>query len=187
MTGRRRAANPNRRRARSVGGAVLALLMVQAIVLVIAAAILSAMGYRLSVIRSGSMQPTLDVGALVVSRPVAPLELRRGDLVTFQGAAFGGHNVTHRVVSTLRVGNEVEIVTKGDANRIGERWRAPVGGRLGLSVFHVDGVGSWLAMLASGWVRVAAIWTAAVLLLRMLLGWIWQPVRRETAERPPAA
>jgi len=164
-----------RRWAGRVGGFLLALLVTEAVVVVLAGAVLSVLGYRLSVVRSGSMQPTLGVGALVVSRPVAPLELRPGDLVTFKGAMVGGDNVTHRVVSTVRMGDQVEVVTKGDANQVAERWRAPVGGRLGLAVFHANGVGRWLVVLASGWVRSLAIWVGAAVLLRTLLVWIWRP------------
>ncbi len=166
---------------------LVAWLVVDAVVVVLAGATLSAMGYRMSVVRSGSMRPTLDIGALIVSRPVSPLELRKGDLVTFRGVLFGGDNVTHRVVSTVRDGNEVEVVTKGDANQVGERWRVPAHGELGLTVFHVNRVGRWLAVLASGWVRTAAIWVAAGVLLRMLLAWIWQPAARGTEERAPAS
>lgn len=183
VTARHRPSAP-RRWAAPIGGFLRALLAVETVVLVLAGAALTALGYRVSVIRSGSMRPTLGIGAVVVSKPISPLDLRPGDLVTFRGAAVGGENVTHRVVSTMRIGNAVEVVTKGDANTTTERWRAPVAGRLGLGVFHVDGVGRWLAVLASGWVRSAAIWVGAAVALRMLLSWIWRPGRHRAACTP---
>ena len=153
-----------------------ALIITQLVVAVLAGALLSALGYRASVVRSGSMRPTLGVGALVVSRPIAPLQLRRGELVTFSSASVGGASVTHRVVSVTRLGDHVRVVTKGDANPVPEKWELAVDGRVGLAVFHVNGVGRLLLALRDPWLRTALIVVAAVMTLRLLLGWIWRPV-----------
>ena len=151
-----------------------ALIVTQLVVVVLAGALLSALGYRASVVRSGSMQPTLGVGALVVSRPVAPLRLHRGELVTFRSATFGGASVTHRVVSVTRLGDRVRVVTKGDANPVPEKWELPADGRVGLAVFHVNGVGRLLLVLRDPWLRTALVVVAALMSLRLLLGWIWR-------------
>ena len=143
-------------------------------VIVLAGALLSALGYRASVVRSGSMQPTLGVGALVLSRPASPLALHRGDLVTFQSASVGGASVTHRVVSVTRLGDRVRVVTKGDANTVPEKWELPVDGRVGLAVFHVNGLGRFLFALSNPWIRTALLAVAALMTLRLLLGWIWR-------------
>jgi len=164
-----------------------ALIITELVVVVLAGALLSALGYRASVVRSGSMRPTLGVGALVVSRPATPLELHRGELVTFSSHSFGGASVTHRVVSVTRLGDRVRVVTKGDANLVPEKWELPVDGRVGLAVFHVNEVGRLLLVLGDRWVRITLIVVAAALTLRLLLGWIWRapPAPTSAVGDPP--
>ena len=88
----------------------------------------SAGGYRLLVIASGSMRPTLQVGDLVLSRSTAPSRLRPGDLVTFADPLLGGRSVTHRVVQLARDGDRFAVQTRGDANQVSEQWTVPADG-----------------------------------------------------------
>lgn len=75
--------------------------------------------YKLYAVMSGSMRPTIPVGALVISK--AQGEYKVGDIVTFRppGAKTKGETVTHRVVKeTITDNGQVKYVTKGDANSI---------------------------------------------------------------------
>lgn len=67
-------------------------------------------------ILSGSMTPTYPVGSVVVVRPVEPVDVKEGDVITY--AEPGGSFTTHRVVdvNTDPTG-ERSFTTKGDANR----------------------------------------------------------------------
>jgi len=40
-------------------------------------------GWSVDAVFSGSMEPELKVGSVVVTRPVAPEEIRAGDIITF--------------------------------------------------------------------------------------------------------
>jgi len=68
---------------------------------------------------TGSMRPTLEPGALIVTRATAIEDVRVGDVVTFQLRSGEPEVATHRVVG---VGESVEgdrlLVTKGDANDV---------------------------------------------------------------------
>jgi signal peptidase len=69
-------------------------------------------GYRVYVIHTGSMQPTLVPGTAVIDRPASG-GYRPGDVITFlhgQGEDLVTHRITEITVSGL-------IHTKGDANR----------------------------------------------------------------------
>jgi signal peptidase len=131
------------------------------------------LGFRTLVITSGSMTPTIDVGAAVLSRSVPPLEVRPGDIVTFRDPSLGQRLVTHRVVQMRRTGQTVNFVTKGDANQTTERWSVPVSGRIGRTVVAVPEFGRLLASLTYPLARVVEILAAMMFFAFLLLRWIW--------------
>lgn len=72
------------------------------------------LGFHLFVVESGSMEPTLDIGAVLLSRtPKNPANLKVKDVVTFK--TLSGHIVTHRIIEVV-VDEEGQTAyhTKGD-------------------------------------------------------------------------
>ncbi|QSZ66836.1 signal peptidase I [Methanofollis aquaemaris] len=89
-------------------GVLLLLLVVAA-----GAILLAAMGgWRVDTVLSGSMEPAIHVGGVVVTRPAAASEIGEGEVITYRE---GGHLTTHRVVEVIP-GPPRAFVTKGDAN-----------------------------------------------------------------------
>ena len=73
------------------------------------------LGYQNFVIYSGSMQPTVKVGSLLLTRPVDVEDLRVGDVITYRSP--GNHTtLTHRIVSIRQQDGDWVFQTKGDAN-----------------------------------------------------------------------
>ena len=71
-------------------------------------------GDRSYVVMSGSMEPTISAGDVIVVGSVAISDVQLGDVVTFdRGERFP---TTHRVVEIEGSGSEVGLVTQGDAN-----------------------------------------------------------------------
>ncbi len=71
-------------------------------------------GFQLYTVESGSMEPTLAVGSVILCRkPKDAGSLREGDIVTFR--TLSGFIVTHRII-TAAAGNDGNAVyrTKGD-------------------------------------------------------------------------
>ncbi|SDI82756.1 signal peptidase I [Frankineae bacterium MT45] len=134
----------------------------------------AAMGYRGAVVLSGSMRPTMQVGALVISRSVSPEQLHPGDLVTFRSPALHNQSVTHRIVSMHRDGATMDFETRGDANKVSEHWQVPVNSKLGLGVFHVNYVGRWLSDLGSSLGRSIAVLLIAAAALTLILRRLWR-------------
>lgn len=97
---------------------------------------------------SGSMTPALEVGDLVVTRVVSPAELSAGDVVTYRDPAHDRF-VTHRVQSIVWRGDLADVITRGDANEVGEEWTVPADGSVGLVVLRIPAAGYALAAVGT--------------------------------------
>jgi signal peptidase len=97
---------------------------------------------------TGSMEPTLPPGTLVVVRPTAPADIKLGDVVTYQLQAGKPDVVSHRVIEVHSISDgSVEFVTKGDNNDAADP--APV------KTEQVKGV-IWYSVPLVGWASIAA-------------------------------
>lgn len=67
---------------------------------------------------TGSMEPTISTGALLVSRQTEINSIRVGDIICYrsENTATKGWVITHRVVGVIREDGETYLETKGDAN-----------------------------------------------------------------------
>lgn len=97
-------------------GLDLALAALVAVVLLVglAAYLAPAVGGRALAIRSGSMVPSIAVGALAVAVPQDPATLQVGDIVTVKLA--GGTILTHRIDSVVQQDDRRMFRLRGDAN-----------------------------------------------------------------------
>jgi signal peptidase len=81
------------------------------------------LGLSLVVVLTGSMSPTVPAGGAVVTRAIAAVDVRPGDVVTVPRPGFEVP-VTHRVVSTTAVPGDAaarSLVLRGDANDTDDR------------------------------------------------------------------
>lgn len=71
--------------------------------------------------RTGSMNPTLPIGSLVIDKKVDPISLKKGDIISFYrpGSRLV---VTHRIWDIVGSKNARVFKTKGDANSIPDPW-----------------------------------------------------------------
>jgi signal peptidase I len=155
------------------GGALVTLGVV--------AAVAAILGYRNLVVLSGSMTPTIRTGDLVVARPVSPLELKIGDIVTFRQPG-GGRLITHRVRRLSRQGSSVAVTTRGDANTTLERWTVRADGHVGRIVLDLPKLGYavWLLNLPFG--RIFLVVLPTLLIGAAALRLIWQSDREIPSE-----
>jgi signal peptidase I len=130
-------------------------------------------GYRLMVVRSGSMRPAIMVGDIVVSEAARASSVRPGEIVTFRDPALGGVTVTHRVMSVRADGDTYRFVTKGDANTGTERWSIARNGTLGRKVLTIPAVGKLIFFLRSRFALLAALLVGAAWMMAIGLRRIW--------------
>jgi len=124
---------------------------------------------------TGSMQPSIAPGDVVVDRPVNPRDLRPGDVVTFPDPANKGRLITHRVRRVDAQGDLVRVITRGDANKQDERWSPPADGRVGRVEARVPLVGHALQRIHSPGGRILLLVIPAFLLAVLELRAVWRP------------
>jgi signal peptidase len=155
--------------ARLAAYAALGFAMVIAFVLIVPTFV----GYGSLTVLSGSMEPTLHVGDVVLEHHISPVSARVGDVVTFRDPEAPARLYTHRVVSMSVSGKEVSFVTRGDANTGVERWRIPVGGRIGRVEYRIPLVGYLTNRAGSRLGRLALIVVPAILLAVFEVRRVW--------------
>ncbi len=78
-------------------------------------------GFQLSVIPSGSMEPEIGVGDIIILTPVDQNHIEEGDIVAFynyinMNGVWRYERIVHRVIDIETVGGEEHYITQGDAN-----------------------------------------------------------------------
>lgn len=134
--------------------AVLAVLLALALAGVLA----PAFGWRLDVVQTGSMSPTIGVGDLVVTAPESPADLRAGDVISFRS---GGSLVCHRIIGVDETNRT--FTTKGDANEDPDPSPVAFDSVIGKVVMNVPYLGHIISFVKSpfGW--------ALIILLALLI------------------
>lgn len=88
---------------------------------------------------TGSMEPTIPVGALLVSRQVEIESIQLNDIICFrtQESEIWGKIVTHRVVGILEASNgSLLLETQGDANLVMDGYYVDVNNFIGKVIWH---------------------------------------------------
>lgn len=157
------------------------------VALVLAAAVPVVLGGRSFSVMSGSMEPNISTGDLVLTKAISPRDAANGDVVTFNDPEKKGRLLTHRVASSRPTGDNYSFVTKGDANNTVERWSVPAEGTIGQVVFRLPKLGYVLSFTKTPAARMALITLPALLLAGFALASIWRPRREEAPDAPAAA
>ena len=132
-------------------------------------------GYQSFTILSGSMEPAIGTGAVILVEKIDPLQARIGDVVTFRSPEQPAKIISHRVRS-MQVGDGVvRFVTRGDANTGVERWQVPADGRIGRVVVDVPKLGYVTNRVGSRFGKLVFLVLPALVLLVSELLRIWRP------------
>ena len=115
----------------NLGAAVLVILIVAAALTLLA----PRFGWRVDAVFSGSMEPEINVGSVLVTRPVDSKAIKVGDIITFDSPT-SEIPITHRVVSVAE-GSELHFQTRGDANEDIDPAMVPARNVVGKVYFHV--------------------------------------------------
>ena len=99
---------------------------------------------------TGSMEPEIPVGALLITKQTDIEKIALRDIVCFQTqeSAIWGEIVTHRVVEILKIDGDILLRTQGDANLVSDGYLVEQEYLIGKVIWHT-GDGSVLAGIFS--------------------------------------
>jgi len=128
---------------RRLGNALGLLVIVAVVGLFVSTAVPQVVGADHSfVVRSDSMSPSIDAGAVVYVESVPAVELSEGDVITFRGSTgTDAKRVTHRIVGVVKENGERQFRTKGDANEEADSALVSPEQVVGRVAFHVPLIG----------------------------------------------
>ena len=95
-------------------------------------------GFQGHVVVSGSMEPRLSAGDVVLTRPVLPQDLQPGQVLLFPDPEGADRLLLHRLVSFDERG---DLVTRGDANQSNDSTHVPASSVVGAAQLRVPYVG----------------------------------------------
>ncbi|MGI5841639.1 MAG: signal peptidase I [Patescibacteria group bacterium] len=97
-------------------------------------------GIKLYTVKSGSMEPAIKTGAVVISRPESDYKV--GDVITYlsENPTTPGDTVTHRLIE-IASSDPLTYYTKGDANDSRDGREVPRDSVLGKVIFTVPYLG----------------------------------------------
>lgn len=75
------------------------------------------MGNKFFAVLTGSMEPTIMTGDLVMVKEVKPEKIKTGDIITF-GSLNSENITTHRVKEVINENGKIKYITQGDANNV---------------------------------------------------------------------
>jgi len=124
-----------RKAAKSFGFALIILLIAVAAFTFLA----PRFGWRVDAVLSGSMEPALKVGGVVITRPAEADEISVGDIITFYYPETK-KLTSHRLVA-IQGGSSMYFQTRGDANEDIDAAAVPVENVVGKVCFHIPYLG----------------------------------------------
>lgn len=102
------------------------------------------LGYKPFIVLSGSMEPAIHAGDLIITRVTEPEHIAEGDIIAFR--ADKNVIVTHRVTD-VQTGEGLTFLTKGDANTGADARAVGAGEMEGIYLCRLAGVGNFAMFL----------------------------------------
>lgn len=99
-------------------------------------------GFSLFRVVTGSMEPEIPVGSLLVAKQVDIEEIAVGDIVVFRSRESGmlGMMITHRVTNIhVGTGGDILLETKGDANQYADGYFVEADNLIGRALYYTGG------------------------------------------------
>jgi signal peptidase I len=165
----------------AVASVVTAAVVLVALVLTTLLALIPlASGGTSLTVWTGSMEPSIERGSMIVVRPVNPFRLAPGDVITYQVRPDDPTFVTHRVVEVRPDAEPPSVITKGDANASNDPEPIPMAMIRGRVLTHVPYVGHVGEHARSPMGITAALFVGGLLAMFSLGSTVVREARKKT-------
>ena len=161
----------------SFGFAFMILLMLVAVLTFMA----PHFGWRVDVVFSGSMEPQLRVGGVVVTRPVEAEDIKAGDTITFY-SPLNEKLTSHRVIA-LEGGSQLHFWTKGDVNGHADPFIVPAENVVGKVCLHVPYLGYVTQFVKTPLGFLLTLCLPGLIIMVMEIRNIWRVFTEDEIER----
>ena len=165
-----------------LGFSIVVLLMAGAVFIYLAPHI----GWGVDAVLSGSMEPQLKVGSLVVTRPVEPETIVVGDIITFRPTTVDEDLITHRVIG-IGQDSPLYFQTKGDANDKPDPFTVPARNLVGKICLHVPSVGYITEFLKTPVGFLFGMVIPGSILIALYIISLWRALTRDGKGKPDKA
>jgi len=163
--------------AQHFGFAVIILLMTVAVLTFLA----PHFGWRADAVFSGSMEPQLKVGGVVITRPAEASEIKAGDTITFY-SPLGEKLTSHRVIA-VEDGSSFYFRTKGDANEEADPFILSAQNVVGKVCFHIPYFGYATQFVKTPLGLLLALCLPGLIIIAMEMRNIWRVLTEDEVER----
>ena len=134
-------------------------------------------GYAPLIVLTGSMEPEIMSGDLIIVKQIEVGDVQVGDVIAFFDPDGNGTTiVTHRVVEIVD-GNELSFRTRGDANNTDDRLPVPAKDLVGVYRTRIPGMGSVAMFMQTTAGLIVCVFVPLVLLVG------WDLIRRRRYEK----
>ena len=158
---------------------IVVLLMIAAVFIYLGPHI----GWRVDAVLSGSMEPEVKVGSLVVTHSVDAEEIEVGDIITFYPSTAEEKMVTHRVIG-IGHSSSLYFETKGDANETPDPSTVPARNLVGKVSLHVPYWGYFTEFLKTPLGFLLAVVIPGSIIIVVYIISIWQAIARNKRRVP---
>lgn len=129
---------------------IIAIILIYNIILIIISSIngkdFSILGYKAYIVNTNSMEPTIEVGDIVIIKKVKAEKLNQGDVITFTQE---GEVITHRITKIETEEKTTQYVTKGDNNNTEDTLKIKYEDIIGKEILTIPQLGKAMQLLDS--------------------------------------
>ncbi|MEH7384677.1 signal peptidase I [Bacillus sp. JJ1521] len=140
----------------------------------------SILGFKVMTVLTGSMEPLLHPGDVIVAKPINPNKVKVNDVITYRNSQ--NTLVTHRIIEIVDKEGDNFFQTKGDANNVKDEGLIAHEQLVGSLLFHIPKAGYIANFLKS---PIGLILLVSVPLISLTIGMIKKIIaidRREKSE-----
>ena len=128
---------------------ILAVILIYNIILIAISSennvnLINMFGYKSYVIKTNSMEPTININDVVINKDVSQDEINVGDVITF---LHDGEVITHRITKIENDGDVTQYTTKGDNNNIEDTFKISYENIRGKHVLTIPYLGKVVQLL----------------------------------------
>ncbi len=155
------------------------------IILLMAAAALTFLaprfGWSVDTVFSGSMEPELEMGGVVVTHPVEARDIKAGDIITFYPPT-SGQLTAHRVIA-VEDGSPLQFQTKGDANENADAFLVSAENVTGKVCFHLPYLGYAIQFIKTPLGILLTLCLPGLVIIALEMRNVWRVIIEERIER----